>query len=147
MKSFRQFMEDGSMGTSAIATSTAGVKATGDDTTVPVSKKMQQQYKDVKFNKSSYKRTVPTVALSTRANRVKEVKEDNSDLPWKEDPKNPTRPAGVRKDKFGNVVKNVPKFLARAAMNTMAKEESPRRVTGGINVGGMPPAETFTTKE
>lgn len=86
VKSFRAFMEDG-MGSGAAglqssggapsipSTSTAGVKGTGDDnTTVPVSKKQQSAI--TKFKKSEYKRTVPTVALQTRASRVKEVHEE-----------------------------------------------------------------------
>ena len=40
------------------------------------------------------------------------------DLPWHEDPKNPTRKVGVRKDQYGNVIKNVPKHLAKKAMQT-----------------------------
>lgn len=40
--------------------------------------------------------------------------------PWKEDPHNPTRKSGEkRKDKYGNEIKNVAKYLARKAMNTV----------------------------
>ena len=47
---------------------------------------------------------------------VKEEQEEH--LPWHEDPKNPTRKVGVRKDQYGNVIKNVPKYLAKKAMQT-----------------------------
>jgi hypothetical protein len=45
------------------------------------------------------------------------------DMPWHEDPKNPTRKVGVRKDQYGNVIKdkNLAKHLAKKAMQT--KEE------------------------
>lgn len=93
MRDFKNFMEDGAgaMGSGAaglqsgggspsIPTSTRGVAGTGDDSsTVPVSKKRQQQYTGTKFNRSEYKRTVPTVGLQTRANRVKEVKEETKE--------------------------------------------------------------------
>ena len=91
MKSFKDFMEDGagavgsgaaglqsSGGSPAIPTTTRGVAGAGDDSsTVPVSKK--KQYSMTKFNKSEYKRTVPTVPLRARAGRVKEVKEENKE--------------------------------------------------------------------
>lgn len=41
-----------------------------------------------------------------------------SDLPWEEDPKNPTRKVGERKDQYGNKIKNVAKHLAKKAMKT-----------------------------
>jgi hypothetical protein len=52
----------------------------------------------------------------------KKTDEAKNDLPWSEDPKNPTRSAGTRKDKYGNVIKNVAKHLARKAMK--ANEET-----------------------
>ena len=45
------------------------------------------------------------------------------DLPWHEDPKNPTRKVGVRKDQYGNVIKNVPKHLAKKAMQNKTTSE------------------------
>lgn len=42
--------------------------------------------------------------------------ENNDDLPWEEDPKNPSRKVGVRKDEYGNKIKNVAKHLAKKAM-------------------------------
>ena len=86
MKSFKDFMEDGAVGSGAaglqssggspsIPSTTRGVAGAGDDSsTVPVTKK--KQYSMNKFNKSEYKRTVPTVPLRARAGRVKEVKEE-----------------------------------------------------------------------
>ena len=48
--------------------------------------------------------------------------EESSDtFPWHEDPKNPTRKVGARKDEFGNPVKNVARYLAKKAMK--ANEE------------------------
>ncbi len=44
-----------------------------------------------------------------------------SELPWEEDPKNPSRKVGERKDQYGNKIKNVAKHLAKKAMNM--KEE------------------------
>jgi len=41
---------------------------------------------------------------------------ESSDMPWHEDPKNPTRKTGERKDQYGNKVKNVAKHLAKKAM-------------------------------
>jgi hypothetical protein len=49
------------------------------------------------------------------------VKTEDTDMPWAEDPNNPTRKAGVRKDEYGNKVKNVAKHLAKKAMK--ANEE------------------------
>jgi len=46
---------------------------------------------------------------------------EEEDLPWKEDPKNPTRTTGTRKDEYGNTIKNVAKHLAKKAMK--ANEE------------------------
>ena len=48
---------------------------------------------------------------------------ESSDLPWDEDPKNPTRKSGERKDEYGNKVKNVAKYLAKKAMNKQKNEE------------------------
>ena len=52
---------------------------------------------------------------------------EGSDLPWKEDPKNPSHKVGVHKDEYGNTIKNVAKHLAKKAMK--ANEET-------INEGG-----------
>lgn len=41
---------------------------------------------------------------------------EGEDMPWHEDPKNPTRKTGERKDQYGNKVKNVAKHLAKKAM-------------------------------
>lgn len=49
--------------------------------------------------------------------------ESKDDLPWEEDPKNPSRKVGVRKDEYGNKIKNVAKHLAKKAMKTNVKEE------------------------
>jgi hypothetical protein len=49
------------------------------------------------------------------------VKTEDTDMPWAEDPNNPTRKAGVRKDEYGNKVKNIAKHLAKKAMK--ANEE------------------------
>ena len=43
---------------------------------------------------------------------------ENKDLPWEEDPKNPTRKVGERKDQYGNKIKNVAKHLVKKAMKT-----------------------------
>lgn len=56
------------------------------------------------------------IATAT-AKRVAESK----NLPWREDPKNPSHKVGVHKDEFGNIIKNMPKHLARKAMK--ANEE------------------------
>lgn len=66
-------------------------------------------------------------ALLKRERDAKEKKEPNgvktedTDMPWAEDPNNPTRKAGTRKDEYGNKVKNVAKHLAKKAMK--ANEE------------------------
>lgn len=62
-----------------------------------------------------------------------EMNEENN--PWEEDPKNPTRKVGVRKDKYGNVIKNVAKHLARKAMK--ANEEVAANSVGAGNVAGL----------
>jgi hypothetical protein len=49
------------------------------------------------------------------------VKTEDTDMPWAEDPNNPTRKAGTRKDEYGNKIKNVAKHLAKKAMK--ANEE------------------------
>jgi bacterioferritin-associated ferredoxin len=50
------------------------------------------------------------------------IEEQSSDtFPWHEDPKNPTRKVGERKDQYGNKVKNVARYLAKKAMK--ANEE------------------------
>lgn len=49
--------------------------------------------------------------------------EEKEDLPWHEDPKNPTRKSGERKDEYGNKIKNVAKHLAKKAMKANVKEE------------------------
>jgi hypothetical protein len=49
------------------------------------------------------------------------VKTEDTDMPWAEDPNNPTRKVGERKDEYGNKVKNVAKHLAKKAMK--ANEE------------------------
>lgn len=58
--------------------------------------------------------------LLAKEKKVKKVAE-GSDLPWKEDPKNPSHKVGVHKDQYGNVIKNVAKHLAKKAMK--ANEE------------------------
>jgi hypothetical protein len=66
-------------------------------------------------------------ALLKRERDAKEKKETNgvktedTDMPWAEDPNNPTRKVGERKDEYGNKVKNVAKHLAKKAMK--ANEE------------------------
>jgi hypothetical protein len=66
-------------------------------------------------------------ALLKRERDAKEKKEPNgvktedTDMPWAEDPNNPTRKVGERKDEYGNKVKNVAKHLAKKAMK--ANEE------------------------
>ena len=49
------------------------------------------------------------------------VKTEDTDMPWAEDPNNPTRKVGERKDEYGNKVKNVAKHIAKKAMK--ANEE------------------------
>ncbi len=58
---------------------------------------------------------------STKSARF--VDESKDDLPWEEDPKNPSRKVGERKDEYGNKVKNVAKHLAKKAMKANVKEE------------------------
>ena len=59
--------------------------------------------------------------------RKKGLSEQSSDtFPWHEDPKNPTRMSGERKDQYGNKVKNVAKYLAKKAMK--ANEETEGKV-------------------
>jgi len=48
---------------------------------------------------------------------------EEDDMPWHEDPKNPTRKSGERKDEYGNKIKNVAKHLAKKAMKANVKEE------------------------
>ncbi|NBO70570.1 hypothetical protein EBV26_08800 [bacterium] len=47
---------------------------------------------------------------------------EGEDMPWHEDPKNPSRKVGERKDQYGNKIKNVAKHLAKKAMK--ANEET-----------------------
>jgi hypothetical protein len=49
----------------------------------------------------------------------------------------PYRKVGPRKDEFGNVVKNVPKHLAKKAIKGLTKEEAPANAVGGGNIAGM----------
>lgn len=126
-------------GSPSIPTSTAGVSGTGDDkTTVPVTKKQQQQYKDVKFAKSSYKRSIPTVGLQTRANRVKEVKEETLE-----------EMGGDQhySDTTGSTSGGAKGTPLTAKKMTKDAASVLRKVTGSINVGRTAPAETFMTKE
>jgi hypothetical protein len=51
------------------------------------------------------------------------IAEAKKDLPWHEDPKNPSRKIAVRKDQYGNTIKNVAKHLAKKAMNAQKNEE------------------------
>jgi hypothetical protein len=51
------------------------------------------------------------------------IAEEKKDFPWHEDPKNPTRKIAVRKDQYGNTIKNVAKHLAKKAMNSQKNEE------------------------
>lgn len=51
------------------------------------------------------------------------IVEAKKDLPWHEDPKNPSRKIAVRKDQYGNTIKNVAKHLAKKAMNAQQNEE------------------------
>jgi len=51
------------------------------------------------------------------------IAEEKKDFPWHEDPKNPTRKIAVRKDQYGNTIKNVAKHLAKKAMNAQKNEE------------------------
>lgn len=89
MKSFKDFMEDGAIGSGAaglqssggspsIPTTTKGVAGAGDDSSTAVVAK-NKQYAINKIKKSEYKRTVPTIPLASRAGRVKEVKEENKE--------------------------------------------------------------------
>jgi hypothetical protein len=55
--------------------------------------------------------------LNAQVTKVKESK----DLPWHEDPKNPSRKKGTYKDEYGNEVKNIAKHLAKKAMNAAIK--------------------------
>ena len=49
---------------------------------------------------------------------------EGEDMPWHEDPKNPTRKVGEkRKDQYGNTVKNVAKHLAKKAMKAYEETE------------------------
>jgi hypothetical protein len=54
---------------------------------------------------------------------------EGEDMPWHEDPKNPTRKTGERKDQYGNKVKNVAKHLAKKAMKAYEETEIDEGVT------------------
>lgn len=54
---------------------------------------------------------------------------EGEDMPWHEDPKNPTRKAGERKDQYGNKVKNVAKHLAKKAMKAYEETELDEALT------------------
>ncbi len=55
---------------------------------------------------------------------------EGEDMPWHEDPKNPTRKVGEkRKDQYGNTVKNVAKHLAKKAMKAYEETEIDEGVT------------------
>lgn len=162
MKTFRDFMEDGagamgsgaagaqsSGGSPAIATSTAGVKGTGDDSsTVPVSKKKPS-------------------SLHARANRVKEVKEgliknikrgltgwqkgmhDVDTVKAATKTLSPEQKKTVLADKVGKgSPAHLQQKLIKRELRKQVKEDSPRRITSSIKVGEKTaPAETFMTKE
>ena len=51
--------------------------------------------------------------------KKKKMKESNDDVPFE----GPYDKPGVRKDKYGNIIKNVAKHLAKKAMNTQKNEE------------------------
>jgi hypothetical protein len=58
--------------------------------------------------------------ISTASNYMQgEMNESKDGMPFK----GPYRKVGERKDKYGNTVKNVPKFLAKKAMNKQKNEE------------------------
>lgn len=59
--------------------------------------------------------------FKTKVTKSSILPEGKSDLPWEEDPKNPSRKVGERKDQYGNKIKNVAKHLAKKAMSM--KEE------------------------
>ena len=61
--------------------------------------------------------------MSAVNKKVGHIKEQEDDMPWHEDPKNPTRKSGERKDEYGNKIKNVAKHLAKKAMKANVKEE------------------------
>lgn len=150
MKNFRDFMEDGmgsggaglqsSGGSPAIPTSTKGVSGAGDDSsTVPVSKKRQQQYTGAKFSRSEYKRTVPTVSLHSRAARVKEVKESQLNELGGDQHYSDTTGATSGGAKGTPITA---KKMTKDAAATM------RKITGGMNIGTQTaPAQTFMAKE
>ncbi len=55
---------------------------------------------------------------------------EGEDMPWHEDPKNPTRKVGEkRKDQYGNTVKNVAKHLAKKAMKAYEETELDEALT------------------
>jgi hypothetical protein len=58
----------------------------------------------------------PTAYTQQMDDAHRKIYGEETDLPWKEDSKNPTRKTGIRKDEYGNVVKNVAKHLAKKAM-------------------------------
>lgn len=51
--------------------------------------------------------------------------------------KGPYKKVGPRKDEYGNVVKNVPKHLAKKAMKDLTKEEVAVNAAGAGNVAGI----------
>jgi predicted transcriptional regulator len=57
--------------------------------------------------------------ISTASNYMQGEMNEEKDMPFK----GPYRKVGERKDKYGNTVKNVPKFLAKKAMNKQKNEE------------------------
>ena len=88
-----------------------------------------KQYIEI-THQSGNRRRVPVHPLNAKRS-LKRYQDDpstksarivsESDLPWEEDPKNPSRKVGERKDQYGNKIKNVAKHLAKKAMNV--KEE------------------------
>lgn len=56
--------------------------------------------------------------FKTKVTKSSILPESKDDLPWEEDPKNPSRKSGERKDEYGNKIKNVAKHLAKKAMKT-----------------------------
>lgn len=67
-------------------------------------------------------------AVNKKVGRIKEEK-----LPFE----GPYRKVGPRKDEFGNVIKNVPKHLAKKAIKGLTKEEAPANAVGGGKIAGM----------